>query len=939
MSKDQMQDVFAVNFDFKKGEQPSSTKLTGWVKQTNSAFSDITQSIGDPWMYQSHGDRELSPEKLAQASLARIIGPSDWLSPHGASWNESCTATITLSPYRNSWSLGYPLVSVASMLTPTSSTSDVTSLYSTWGTVATWSGTGASTYFSTLKSMPEQVTESGDYHIDFFAGVITSYSMPTNSISLTITDLCMFGPGVPWATANIIPTWDDGTLCNVVETDDSGGESTYTISFPVVKTGTRATGSNLEGASWTVGYDLPAAGADATHAKYRLPYSVLSTFDSASSDPVPEGFLLLWDGSRIVPNVRFYTMDDGSGNVDPYKIKAITISDALTEGATVRIILTGTSVSESVNYLMNATRSNVHIGLTDGQDGKTLSYASPLSHHDLSDRFGGDVAYTSFDIGQASFMFRESSYPTNEHPQYLHRSGYMEEDEDGNTGNAMRGNIVFSQEVYDYSIASGDIEKNSYGLQFGNANEGAFLSFFGAKDTSSNAIPFGINGAGISYESIGITKVYGALTARTYKNAPFYLRSSTSTNDYNSGASLAFDYAGNNEMNYIKVMSGHTSHGINVNIPVNLSQASWSDELPMTPSLGNSLSPEQVREWRFRGVPYISSANNNGLIDLPYFGATPKNTKYFTSPSIVGADFLNVYSNAVFFSNQGDGNKTSFHNTGVNWFNNHSLAKPVGMYYMPEGDDNAFSGPVAFPGSHYQFITGDDTDTKLSAAIGLERTILSSYDDSDNQVCYLNMGVYGGLNRMSLGGNNGNGKLDINTSFGTYTSVSLWSNSNIAIGSPIVQLAGNTNVSIGGYIPTTSSSNTFNANLDTLKVELMAPTIDIKGQRDHGETVAASAVEVNITSVGSIDIEADEDLYLHAVDTLYIYSEDTLSLRANTDIDLNSGLVRLHDSAASLDLRIEDLPSITNSGLSVDQIGVGSTGSGFKFLCIRTSSS
>ena len=52
MTQDKMQDVHPVMFDFKKGEQPTALKFTGWVKQVDTAFTAVTTAIGDPWDVQ-----------------------------------------------------------------------------------------------------------------------------------------------------------------------------------------------------------------------------------------------------------------------------------------------------------------------------------------------------------------------------------------------------------------------------------------------------------------------------------------------------------------------------------------------------------------------------------------------------------------------------------------------------------------------------------------------------------------------------------------------------------------------------------------------------------------------------------------------------------------------------------------------------------------------
>jgi hypothetical protein len=121
MSVDKMQDVFPIEFDFVNGEQPDSVKFTAWRKQTDAAFANVVKAIGDPWEYNTHTNGDgvqynLSPSRLAQASLSRMIGPSDYASPQGGSFNEAVNSvvTLTLESSRNAWKIGFPLVKKAS---------------------------------------------------------------------------------------------------------------------------------------------------------------------------------------------------------------------------------------------------------------------------------------------------------------------------------------------------------------------------------------------------------------------------------------------------------------------------------------------------------------------------------------------------------------------------------------------------------------------------------------------------------------------------------------------------------------------------------------------------------------------------------------------------------------------------------------------------------
>lgn len=667
-----MQDVFAINFDWKEGEQPTSAKLTGWVKQTDSAFSEITGALGDPWEYQSH-IHPLSPEKLTQTSLARFLGPADWVSPQGASWSESCTANITLEANRNSWSLGFPLVSVSSPLSPQSSISSISEL--TWSSVSITQD--PDNVLVTEKSSPEDVIADGDFHVDYNAGIITTYKITGSTVKLSVAGIYMFGAGVPWGTSNVIPTWNQIIgLVNVTENSGSpsGGLSTYTAALPTVTSGTRSTGSlsGSEGASYT------NAAPGASTAKYRLPYVITSAFngDPISGDEIPEGFILLWEDNasgtgigRIVPNVTFYYVDE-------YTLKLVMVEGALSGnlGENYRLITTGTSISEAVNYLMNTVRSNNHSGITDGQDGKTLAYNNRISHSDLTNRFGGPISSPDVDISVNALKFRESAYPTNEHPQYLHRAGYMGEDENGNTANAMRGYLVFSaQDTFTL-----DLDTETYGIKWGDGGVSSpRMEFFGGSN-SSTPIPFGAGEIGIQKDSA--FDIYGSVAYCPYYNMPLYIRSSNSAS-YDSGASIAFDYANRLEMNYMKLLVVNRSGTYDpVNIPMkdsSITDSIWNSPIPETPDLSNRLNINQLREWRFRGVANVTGATNDGVTG---------HETYFTSPSVIGADMLNLYSNMIFFSDTGDGKVTSLHQKGPTWLAN-SSSRPTGLYYQP-GTDN-----------------------------------------------------------------------------------------------------------------------------------------------------------------------------------------------------------------------------------------------------------
>ena len=624
MSRDQLQDVFPISFEFVEGEQASATKFTGWVKQTDTAFARISKAIGDPWEYQSHL-AQLSPERLAQTSLARFGGPSDWLSPKGACWNEDSSPTsIYLAANRNTWSVGFPLVKRVSTLDTQPYMGAVTPLVWNTDIAATVDAGGL---FTTEVSNVEDVESSGQFHINYYTGVITTFTSASSVVTLYLSGSVWspMGPGVPWGTANVIPTWNQSTVCTVTEDggSPSGGISTYTITLPTVDVGTRTSGILLGGVKpYGDGYysnfsDVALSSATVgagSSTSYRLPHSLVDGY--SSGEAIPEGYMYLWDEatSRILPQVNFYYLDENS-------ITVRTPEDWLTLGASVRILVPGTSISEAVHYLMTSTRDNRHVGLTGGQDTRSLTFTSPISHDSLSDRYAGSLPTSTVNIEK--FRFKESDYPINPHPQYLHRFGWMSTDLSGNSGNAMRGHLVFTGSDTAMSVQSpSGCLTATYGVMFGGPTAGsnaAGFYFDGGENISSwttgdgtaDRIGFGLDDTGANYSSS--TEVYGALVYKPYDGSPLYLKGRNvggPLTDY-QGAVLGFDLSNDNEMNYIKLLPGFRSgSGDFAHMPANTGQTLFTVELQETPALDYRLSEQQIREFRFRGVPYVSSATN-----------------------------------------------------------------------------------------------------------------------------------------------------------------------------------------------------------------------------------------------------------------------------------------------------------------------------------------
>lgn len=737
MTQDQMIDVFPIVFDFKKGEQPTAQKLTGVNQLINEAFSEITQIIGDPWDSQSHSwgigsdTKKLSLEKLSQPSLSRIIGPSDWLSPNGGDFNEPSIATnfVTLKSGQNSWNLGYPIVKVSSTITETSTVSSLTPL--NWGTEVIRL-VDIYQILQDEKTTPEAVVEDGDFYVDYYTGVITSYKASPSDIVLNFLGLHMLSPGVPWGTHNVIPTWNQtSSLCSLTLDSDNGITAVYTLSFPVAGKSSRVSplGKTIAGGSYsalsydsTWGYDLPNPYSD-----HRIPSSLINS-GILVGDTIPEGFMLLWDevAGRIRDLLAFKYKDENSVTIEGP-------SGLLSVGSNYRLITTGSSIAENISYLIGQQRFEAHNGLSDSAG---LGYSTPLSHKDLSDRFSGEI-YSISSLNEDVFKFRESNYPTNDHPQYLHRSGYLSGDSTGNTSNAMRGILGFSETVENgLKYALGDTlsgnRTETYGIYWGGPSSNSIqgntrLLFDGGTDIStwssgiSNRVGFGLQDTGALPVSSYSNEKLGALSLYSWYGTPLYLRGQatgpTGSSSY-QGAVLGFDLGQNSELNYIKLIPGVRSTSYDVaHLPAKVSQY-WdiSNAInPCMPYLSNPISATQLREFRFRGGAYVSTASNPegslGGSSTRSDGGISEFENYYTSPGVVGADFFNVYSNAIFFSEIGDGKNTSLTSSGTNWMNaplhvsamtnyygsgSFNYYQPTGFYYHPKSTSVPYSDAFIF---------------------------------------------------------------------------------------------------------------------------------------------------------------------------------------------------------------------------------------------------
>jgi len=984
-TSDRMQDVFPIVFDFKNGEQPSATKLTKWINLEDAALNRVTLAIGDPWDYQVHTTTEdeaytLSPEKLAQVSLARIIGPSDYVSPIGGGLNEDTDDPywIRLASGRNCYNLGFPLIKRLSVVAPDSGVAAIQNLsISTVTFFTAEDGNTPHPDFGTSKTNAFEMNEDGDYSIDYAGGIIYLYSVLSSTAYIKIEDLSMFGTGPQWAYQNVIPSWSEGTTAGVSITyvSSSGGSYTYRVDMPQIASAPGhasaedSYGTVLRGDETYYVYHPGIAGIGSY---YHLPYSITSTLGVSAGEIIPEGFCYLWNNvaGTIVALTEFEYVDEHTLNVVCPQLTGVDIVVPYeTNTSGYRLLITGSSLAEQVAYLSSVVRDNHHVGLTDGAFvRKNLMYTPMLSHSALVDRFvSTDTTDTS-----GLFSFRESLYSTNCHPQYLHRSGYLGDDLEGNTGNAMRGDIGFSRED-DYAFASGHTSvsgnyTSTYGLCFG-WTSGSNLRFDGGYGidtwTTSSAADRIVNPFNCFTTSGPSVLAFGALVHEPWEFSSFYLRGADSSSDY-AGATLGFDFGRNSEANCIKLCEAirDTDHEYS-NSPAFVGQDANYYYVPLiiTPELDYRLSPDQIREFRFRAASRNSSAINGadslsaditGTIattpsyavstfysatqkilittHCPYFqngrnvtitGATNSANngtfaisaepawvdathilvtitnpsmvsetgsaavctvpaqefdQYFISPAIAGADFFNVYSNAIFFSQQGDGKATSWHELGEDWMNGVDADQyPVGMYYIPQTTTEG--------GSYFQFSTRDTSGLgssstgavlQVGAVYGIHGTTLgeialASSFSSVSLTGYAGLEFVSAMGEVAITSTANAVTINAGKEFGT--SFSLTSYNAISITS-----------TVGGLEIATAYNIIMTSSIGTISLDGV-----------QGVTISSSAQGITLDSHGHFALSGDYSIALTAGDDIVLTAADDITLTAPGQLILDAAAISFAD--------------------------------------------
>jgi hypothetical protein len=724
-----MVDVFPVVFDFKKGEQPDNLKLTKWVKLTDGAFGLVVKAIGDPWDYQTHSGTitptsvlDLSPQKLSQPTLARTVGPSEYMGPLGETVNgAAATVEVTLNVNgASSWFFGFPFVKAAGLVGPEMRSSTF-SLLDPDSAISIDGDDGLTAYFTTRVEDPRALTKKGEYYVDCALGLIQtatpidpSDALITSELIVTISELGYIGAGPPWSTHNVIPIWGDDYNTGVTIVENEAGPGFYTITlpdrpssvlysgelprvgkpadFPSVKmsgSGEPIDDTIVVGGQQTTFTERPIIGTD-----YKLPYSIVNSFEAG--DVFPSGVILLWQNSpgRFLPLCEFEYVSETS-----IKVACPVLDDVTTTPNTTnyRVIITGTSLAEHVSYLSAVVRDNQSQGLAFGATASfpSVTYAPPISHDRLRDRFSMTGAreatwanfVAAFESWQERFTFAESHVPTNPHPQYMHRAGWMAQDELGNSGNAMRGELVFTSRPDPHTgagtaaLALGGQLWNTWGVRFGGGPDDSYtadrqnssLSWTGARYGTGNlwagesfsasfadidrhltftnpmlgAAPWNVTT--LLPATITTEYMYGALAHVPIWGTPLYLsgRTQGTYEKAAKGAVLAFDLNGKYEMNYLKLT--HADRALwnyafgEVNIPV----PNYSPLARQLPTLSKlETSPDVAHDWHTAStvldVPRYGRWSSDQIREFRFRGVSDNEMTMVGHQSIAAAEFLDV---------------------------------------------------------------------------------------------------------------------------------------------------------------------------------------------------------------------------------------------------------------------------------------------------------
>ena len=438
---DKLKDTIPVVAQFVDGEAARAAKLNIAGLQLQNSARILEAAAGDlygeSWPYSADTDSRMTLKVQARGSatdlsgttdrfldvtsLGRLIGPASRLNPRMLGRK---LVTQTIPSGVTEFQLQY--------------------LPELPGTFTL--GSAGSAFITQVYSQAE-LDEGGLWYVDTKGRVFTVIATTGGTIQYYTDPTEYYGGMSPQgATFNTIPDIQQvhtGAGCTVSGPD---GEGRYSITLPTVTHHQ----SNHAGNSVTLGTIDPTTGLQLT-----LPR--IFTDNLLTGEVIPSGMIYLkdWTGNEIYLD-GVYTYNSST----TLYVSGVDLDAGIAASNKYYLITVGSDITSAIDDLRVKSFAS-----------HDRTYGEPLVE---IENLVGFLRYRG-----ASGPYVKSDKPGNFAPQYLHRDGFtLEQDENLNFGNAMRGNLVLgsSNTLGSAVHASGALEPDEY----------------------SFGVIFGMNGVGVS---------------------------------------------------------------------------------------------------------------------------------------------------------------------------------------------------------------------------------------------------------------------------------------------------------------------------------------------------------------------------------------------------------------------------------------------------------
>ncbi len=438
---DKFKDVNPNRASFVKGEQPTGLKFTQWALQTDNAFQELENAIGNMWG-SFLIENDISPILLN--TLARGIGSLDYINPlipHDVDVTGYVQGTTAGQRYL--WLDLFPNGSGGTWLTASSDAAIVPGVGSP-GYVADrtllalagdWTVVGRKIYtYSTLNGAGDDITYNGTTG-DGTGGTPEG-------------DLGTFFSVIPHLKQL---TEVENKACSV-ELKELSGETYYEVVLP----------------KYVVDYDgnTPIVGTDV---QLKLPLQAVLT----PGDEIPHGIVRLWDAGDpveitlaqpISDSARYYAVNDTTFHIYNATVEGF---EGQSVGYIVNtryfVVTSGSSIAETLGKAWRRMFQHTH---------SPNDFIPGVKHGELDDLEPNGLDVNGSPLAWVHEYSTQSIIANNDHPNYLYREGYQLTDP-GTYYNAMVGDFCIAS-----TVESGNLFKNitddSWKIYFGD-NTGPFI--------------------------------------------------------------------------------------------------------------------------------------------------------------------------------------------------------------------------------------------------------------------------------------------------------------------------------------------------------------------------------------------------------------------------------------------------------------------------------